>query len=94
MINLQRDNVYLGLLAAVLFPVAVWLGLHYMNDHTTVLFGRSFFGFSERFIAILAVCANFLPFFVYMRARKDDSMRGVGIVTMLLAIALVWRYFL
>jgi hypothetical protein len=93
---LQRDSLWVGFLAALIFPAATWFGLHYMSDHWVGrnLLGIVFSGFSESFIATMSVCANFFPFFVYMRSRKDDAMRGVGLVTMLLAVMVAVLYFL
>lgn len=93
---LQRDSLWVGIMAALIFPAAFWFGLQALSERSLglSLFGIQFSGFSESFIATMAVCSNFLPFFVYMRSRKDNAMRGVGLVTMLLAIAVAVRYFL
>ena len=93
---MQRDTFLVGLLAAVIFPAAFWFGLHYLDQNASgsEIFGLTFGGFRESFIATLAVCSNFFPFFVYMRARKDHAMRAVGVVTIILAIALVGHYYL
>jgi hypothetical protein len=93
---LQKDHILVGIVAAIIFPVAFWLGLNFMDDNLVgkELFGNTFAGFSEPFIATLSICANFLPFFIYMRARKDHSMQGVGMVTVVLALVVAVKYFL
>jgi hypothetical protein len=93
---MQRDSLWVGLIAALLFPAATWLGLEWLSERSlgSSVFGIVFSGFSESFIATMSVCSNFLPFFVYMKARKDNAMRGVGLVTMVLALAVAVRYFL
>jgi uncharacterized membrane protein len=54
-------------------------------------------GFSNKFIAILAVISNLIPFNVFKRARKDHAMQGVLTATFILVIVLVvffWDEFL
>lgn len=54
-------------------------------------------GFSNKFIAILSVCCNLIPFNVFKKARKDHSMQGVLTATFVLVIILViyfWDEFL
>lgn len=46
-------------------------------------------GFSNKFIAILAVCSNVIPFNVFKRTRKDHTMQGVLTATFILVIVLV-----
>jgi hypothetical protein len=91
-----RDSVWLGLGVALLFPAATWLGLEQLSDRSlgVELFGIPFAGLSPSFVATMAVCANFLPFFVFMRARRDHAMRGVGLATMVLALVVAVRFFL
>ncbi|MBI1192351.1 MAG: hypothetical protein GC205_04160 [Bacteroidetes bacterium] len=93
---LQRDSLWVGFLAALIFPAAAWFGLNYMSDTMVgkTILGIDFSGFSESFIVTMAVCANFFPFFVYMHTRKDDAMRGVGLITMVLAVLVAVLYFL
>ncbi len=93
---LQRDSLWVGFLAALVFPAATWFGLHYLSDTGVgkTIMGIVFSGFSESFIATMAVCSNFFPFFVYMRSRKDNAMRGVGLLTMVQAVLVAVLYFL
>lgn len=54
-------------------------------------------GFSNKFIAILAVCANLIPFHAFKRGDKDRAMQGVLTATFILVITLViyfWDEFL
>ena len=53
--------------------------------------------FSNKFIAILSVCSNIIPFNVFKRTRKDHTMQGVLTATFILVIVLVivfWDQFL
>ena len=54
-------------------------------------------GFSNKFIAILAVCGNLIPFNVFKKAAKDHALQGVLTATFILVITLVivfWDEFL
>jgi hypothetical protein len=95
---LRRDNVFVGLGVGLFFFFTFLFVLNQMNNalvgREVEIFGIQFYGFTERLITILSVISNLLPFIVYMKAKKDDSMRGVGIVTILLSIGVAWHYFL
>ena len=93
---IQRDSIVVGMLAALIFPAATWFGLHYLSTHTVgqTFLGIVFSGFSESFIATMSVCSNFFPFFLYMQVRKDNAMKGVGLITMVLAVLVAVLYFL
>lgn len=93
---LQRDHVLVGMGVSLFFAFTFWFGLNYLNDSMTggELFGNTFGGFREQFMATMAVFSTIVPFMVYLRSRKDDSMRGVGIVTIILALIVVFRYFI
>lgn len=91
-----RDNVWLGLGLGLMFPAATWLALDALGSPGLglTIFGYPFAGFSDSFTATMAVCANFIPFYVFMRARRDHSMRGVGLMTMVLAVVVIGLFFL
>jgi hypothetical protein len=48
----------------------------------------------ERFIASMAAFSNILPFIIYMRAQKDLAMKGVGMVTVVLAVFVMLFYYI
>lgn len=98
MSKLQEDNVFVGMLVSAFFTVTMYYLLFTLNVSLVgkiFINGEPFTGVKERFIATLAVFFNILPFVIYMRVRKDDCMRGVGLVTVLLAVfMLVYFYIL
>lgn len=93
---LQRDTFWIGALASIVIPFTVGFALWYFNENAvgTSILGMDFGGLRESFIMTMAVCANFFPFFVYMRAHKDNAMRAVGVVTIVLALLLVSKYYM
>jgi hypothetical protein len=93
---MQQDHIVVGLLAGIIFPLSMWMGLQWLSDFGTggQFLGGTFVGLGETFIATMSVCANFIPFFVYVKTRKDNAMKGVGMVTMILALVVAFKYFL
>lgn len=93
MSKLQQDNVFTGMFVSVFITVTVFYALFVMNE--TVSMGRcESHCLRERFIASMATFSNIIPFIIYMRAKKDNSMRGVGIITVLLAVFVMMFYYI
>ena len=88
---LQKDSTLLGVVVGIFFFITFYFGLSYLNESLTgeTIFGAKFYGVRQQFIGVLAVFSNILPFIVYNKARKDYSMRGVGIVTVILAFGVI-----
>jgi hypothetical protein len=94
--ELQEDKVWVGMAISVFITVTMFYALHTIN-HNLIgnnIGGIEFAGVRERFIATLAVFFNIIPFVIYLRVRKDNCMRGVGIVTVLLALFMLVYYYI
>lgn len=95
--KLQEDNVFVGMLVSVFLTVTMFYVFYQINQSligNLTIQGGTFFGVRERFIATLAVVFNILPFVIYMRVRKDNCMRGVGVVTVLFAMFMLVYYYI
>ncbi len=96
MSKLQEDNIFVGMLVSAFFTVTVFYAFYTLNNNligNITINGRAFSGVTERFIATLAVFFNIIPFIIYIRVRKDNCLRGVGIVTVLFAIFMLVYYY-
>lgn len=97
MSKLQEDNIFVGMLVSVFFTITMFYLLFTLNNNLVgkvYIQGNAFKGVTERFIATLAVFFNIIPFVIYMRVRKDNCLRGVGIVTVLLAVFMLIYYYM
>lgn len=93
MSTLRSDNVFVGMLVAIFLTVTIFYSLHTMNPH--IAMGRCPGEcLRERFIATMSVFINIVPFIIYMRAKKDNAMRGVGIITVLMAVFVMMFYYI
>jgi hypothetical protein len=92
----QRDEVLTGVAVAVFFTLTIFYCLYTLNGMLTgsLIGGQVFGGVSERFISTLAVFFNIIPFVVYIRTRKDNAMKGVGMVTVALAMFVLVFYYI
>jgi hypothetical protein len=91
--RLQQDSVFTGMFVSVFLTVTVFYTLYQINS--TVPMGRcESYCLRERFIASMAAFSNFFPFVIYMRAKKDNALRGVGIITVLLAVFVMLFYYI
>lgn len=96
MSKFQEDNIFVGMLVSVIFTVTVFYAFYTLNENIigkVYINGDPFGGVSERFISTLAVFFNIIPFIIYIRVRKDDCLRGVGIVTVIFAIFMLVYYY-
>lgn len=96
MSELQQDKIWVGMLVSVVITVTTFYVFYMLNENLTGKFigGKEFGGVSERFISTLAVFFNIIPFIIYMRVKKDNCLRGVGILTVLLAIFMLIYYYM
>lgn len=93
----QRDSVWVGVVVSVFFTITMFYGLYTINQMMigkVQMFGVDFGGVKERFISTLAVFFNIIPFMIYIRTRKDLSMKGVGMVTVVLAMFVLMFYYI
>ncbi len=97
MSKLQEDNVFVGMLVSLFFTVTMFYVFYQINGSLAgevYVNGKLFTGVSERFISTLAVFFNIIPFVIYIRTKKDNCLRGVGIVTVLAAIFMLIYYYI
>ncbi len=97
MSKLQEDNVFVGMLVSVFFTVTMFYVFYQINAGLigqVYIKGNAFTGVTERFISTLAVFFNIIPFVIYLRVRKDNCLRGVGIVTVLFAMFMLVYYYI
>ncbi|MBK7342468.1 MAG: hypothetical protein IPJ06_04775 [Saprospiraceae bacterium] len=89
----QRNSLGWGLLLGITFPLGglillwvinlVWVNIDPMGMNLPV---------RERTLLLLVICLNLIPFRGFNRYRKLDSLRGVVLMTVVMAIAWVIRY--
>lgn len=95
--ELQQDKVWVGMLVSVVITITTFYIFYTLNNNlvgTATSGGGEFGGVRERFVATLAVFFNIIPFIIYMRVKKDNCLRGVGILTVLLALFMLVYYYI
>lgn len=94
--ELQQDKVWVGMLVSVVITITTFYIFYTLNINLTGKFigGKEFSGVRERFVATLAVFFNIIPFVIYMKVKKDNCLRGVGILTVLLALFMLVYYYI
>jgi len=89
----NRNEIWAGLLMALLLPLSGFLLLYNLFGLLEVAGAASGEGFSatfrERTLSLVALTLNLIPMNIYKRRRWDLAMRGVVIATGLLAIGWV-----
>jgi len=96
MSSLQQDRVWVGMFVSAFLTVTMYYLLYTINQSLVgmEIGGKQFAGVRERFVATLAVFFNIIPFVLYIRVKKDNCMKGVGTVTVLLAIFMLIYYYI
>jgi len=92
----QRDEIWVGLLYGILYPVAAFLFLYNLFSLLEIKGAASGTGFSENFrertLAIVAIALNLFVLSRFRKLRREKAMRGVVIATALLALAWLAMY--
>ena len=87
---LKEDNLIIGLAIGICLPVIVWLLFDYSFEGLEILGLSDANGqpirFKDRTIALLAVCANLIPFYRLNSRRYEKTLRGIVIATSLYVI--------
>jgi Na+(H+)/acetate symporter ActP len=90
---LRQDNFAAGFLAGLVCSVIFYVIFNEINVLLIEHVFPSGQGFSEQFVAIVAVCTNLLPFLIFNAADKAKSMKGViGATIMLAAVAIIFYH--
>jgi len=83
--TLDLDSFLLGIVVGLVFPVMVYGILLTLYDFLEVRLLASDVGFSPDFrfrtLALIAICANLIPFNLYRRWGRDNTMRGMVLPT-------------
>lgn len=91
-----KDSFVLGLILGTVLPIMFFGILLFLNDELVVEAGilgermnafQQSGGFTERLLALLAVCSNIIPFHFARRRRYDNTMRGLVIPTVVFAVS-------
>ncbi len=93
-IMLRKNNLYIGLGLGILLPLisyAVLLTVFEQLDalHWTSQQGLSF-KFRTRTLSMIAICCNLIPVQIYQRLRANEIVRGLAIITVVLAM--IWLF--
>lgn len=82
----KKDKAWFGFLLGILFPVLGFVFFTELNEFVKGRWLPSYSGFSTKFIFIMSVMSNLLPFSVARKNRLDYQLQGIVGATMLLAI--------
>lgn len=81
----DRDSFVLGLVIGLVFPIMIYGILLTIFDALETRLLASDVGFSPDFrfrtLALVAICTNLIPFNVYRRWGRDNTMRGMVLPT-------------
>ena len=91
----RQNNIFMGVISAILISCLTYFVFTLLNEN---LIGQKvgeymFLGVRERFLIILGVFSNIIPFSIYNRRRMTRAMRGVGYVTIIEVVVLVIYMF-
>ena len=94
--NKRQDSLLNGIIAGVAVPIISFFVVMGIGKLLAAFFISNWSGFSLRFLCIIAIVSNLIPFQIFMRQYRNASMRGTVVVTMVLLITFLlyfWRYF-
>ena len=86
----RNDHFWIGLLVAIVVPFIAYALLLQLTDYFAAGAGRTI-NFTERTMALIAICVNLLPMNVFRRTYRNKSLRGL--VTGTVGLGLVWFFY-
>ncbi|MDR3226291.1 MAG: hypothetical protein LBT56_01285 [Prevotellaceae bacterium] len=84
----KYDKLSLGFIVGLLIPLIVFaisMYIGYKNSQQMQYLGKYLIHFTPKFLS-LSVCANLLPFYVFLKTDRMASVRGVLTATFSLAL--------
>ncbi|MFK7809113.1 MAG: hypothetical protein AB8F74_15025 [Saprospiraceae bacterium] len=94
--NLREDKFLVGLITGILVPVlayGLWTGLFSALTALEIMDPKGFSAtWRARTLALLAICSNLIPFNLHMKAKHDNTMRGMILPTVVLVIIWVFMF--
>lgn len=89
---LRQNKVLTGVLVGLIFPVIIFVLLWEINIMLVDNRLMPNEGFRVQFLCVLSVVSNVIPAGMYLKAKKDNALKGNVAVTLLL-VAAVLIYF-
>lgn len=89
---LRKNKLLTGIVTGVAFPVIIFVLLWEIN---IVLVSSRLMpneGFRVQFLCILSVVANVIPAGMYVKSKKDEALKGIVGVTLLIVFGLLIYY--
>lgn len=81
----KNDQLWLGLVLGLILPVMGYFLAIQSNEWIASALNKPF-AFKESTVFLIAICANMLPIGYFRRRFYTKALRGVMVVTMLLAL--------
>ncbi|MEM6395647.1 MAG: hypothetical protein AAF741_04815 [Bacteroidota bacterium] len=85
----KNDHILVGIVAGLLVPFVAYAVLIQVSDWLSGAYGRSV-TFTPRTLALVGICANVLVVALFRQRYFNKAIKGVFVVTMVLAA--VWFY--
>ncbi|MEM8585897.1 MAG: hypothetical protein AAGF87_16590 [Bacteroidota bacterium] len=85
----KNDHILVGVLAGVLIPFVGYAILIQLGDWLSGAYERSVI-FTPRTLALVGICSNVLVVSFFRQRYFNKAIKGVFVVTMVLAV--VWFY--
>ena len=99
--EVRKDTILFGVTLGVLIPFVMYAILLMINDSIDwsnllkSLCGDNRFGnfrkFSEKLLAIMAICTNIIPFHYFRNKKMDFGLRGIVFPTVI--YAMIWMSY-
>lgn len=92
---LKRDNIRFGLLLGFLGPVVGMVAYYFAAFYTRNVTFMEFLGYMRQYktlltaVSSISLVANAVLFTFYVNARKDQTIKGIFIATLIYGIAVL-----
>ncbi len=89
----RQDKIIIGVLTGLLYPVMSFVIFYELKS---LLLEKNMIpdgAFKLQFLCIISVVSNVLPAGSFVRAKKDESLKGIAGITLLLVAGIIIYFY-
>ncbi len=89
----RQDKIIVGVLTGLLYPVFCFILFYEIKSLLLEKNMIPYGSFKLQFLCIISVVTNVIPAGSYVRAKKDQSLKGIAGITLLLVAGIIIYFY-
>ncbi len=89
----RQDKAYIGVIVGLIFPFMAFVVFYELKslllENDLIPSGS----FSLKFLSIISLIGNVIPAGAYLRSKKDEALKGIAGITLLIAFGIIAYFY-